>query len=251
MAKTKTILITGAAIRLGGALALSLAEKGWDIAIHYHRSVKPAHALAMKLTKMGRKAYLTQADLSKPQQVAHIIPSLTAQGVILDGLINNAAVFGKDNLENLTAESWGAHIDINLFAPLMLARDFAAQYAGKKGNIINITDGMAGWSLSPNFLSYSLSKKGLENATQMLALSLAPAIRVNAIAPGPTLEGAMDKKDTFAKLRRILPLKRTGVPQELCDAVHFVLTAPSLTGQILSLSGGIHLLSGLKGKVNF
>jgi NAD(P)-dependent dehydrogenase (short-subunit alcohol dehydrogenase family) len=239
MAKSKTVLITGAALRLGREIALSFADNGWDVVIHTHRSKKAADELAALIEQKKRKATVVQADLTDAQAVSRIIPALSRRGVALDCLVNNAAQFNKDSLHNLTPESWRQHMDVNLFAPLQLIRDFAAQYKGASGNIINITDGMHGWSLSPTFLSYSLSKLSLNNATQLLVCELAPRIRINAIAPGPTLEGMQDKKNTFAKLKKIIPLARTSSPSEVCDAVHYILSASSLTGQIISLSGGM------------
>jgi NAD(P)-dependent dehydrogenase (short-subunit alcohol dehydrogenase family) len=237
----KTVLITGAAIRIGSTVALSLVDAGWDIALHYHNSEKEALALAKKINAKKRAAYLVKADLSDAEAVAQIIPALNSKGIMLDCLINNVAVFEKDNLAKLTEASWQAHMNINLFAPLQLVRDFAAQYKGKEGNIINITDGLTGWSISPNFLSYSLSKLGLGNATTLLARELAPNIRINAIAPGPTLEGKQDKADTFAKLKKIIPLARTNSPEEICDTIQYILSVPSLTGNIINLAGGMQI----------
>lgn len=235
----KTVLITGGAVRIGREIAISLAGKGWDIAIHYNHSTKPAQELADILKKKKRKAYLVQGNLSEVTDVVDIFPGLNKKGVMIDCLINNASVFEKDNIRDLDADSWRKHIEVNLFAPLRLMRDFAQQYKGKEGNIINITDGMTGWSISGAFLSYSVSKAGLEKATTLLARDLAPNIRINAIAPGPTIEGKQDKADTFDKLSKIIPLRRTSSPKEVCDTVDYILSAPSVTGQIISLSGGM------------
>lgn len=235
----KTVLITGGAVRIGREIALHLAGRGWNVAIHYNHSKKPADELAAMIKKKKRKAYLVQGDLSYVADVADIIPGLTKKGVQIDCLINNASIFEKDSIRDLDAESWRRHIEVNLFAPLRLMRDFAAQYKGREGNIINITDGLTGWSISGAFLSYSVSKAGLENATTLLAKELAPGIRINAIAPGPTIEGKQDKKDTFDKLSKIIPLRRTSSPKEICDTIDYILSAPSVTGQIISLSGGM------------
>lgn len=240
MAQSRTVLITGAAQRLGRAYALSLSKAGWDVAIHYNSSAAPARALAALIAKQGRKAYLVKADLSNAEAVATIIPSLVKQRVSLDCLINNAAVFEKDTLATLTPKRWEAHTQVNLLAPLMLMRDFAAHYKGTTGNIINITDGLHGWSMSGEFLSYALSKHSLSHATEMLARQLAPHIRLNAIAPGATLKGPRDKKSTFDTFKKIIPLARLSSPQEICDAIHYILASPSLTGQILSLGGGMN-----------
>lgn len=241
MTGSKTVLITGAAARLGGAMALSLADAGWDVAIHYNTSEKKAQALAGQIRGKGRKAYLVRADLRDAKAVAGIIPALHRQKVKLSCLINNAAAFGKDSLAGLTPQAWQAYQDVNLLAPLLLTRDLAAHYKGTEGNVINITDGMLGWSVSQNYLSYAMSKLGLASATRLLARELAPNIRINAIAPGATLEGELDSEDTFAKLRKIIPLRRTSSPEEVNCAIHFLLSSPSLTGQILSLSGGMDL----------
>ncbi len=236
---SKTVLITGAAVRIGREIALSLADEGWDVAIHYSRSEKQAEELAALIKQKKRKAFLAQGDLRDPKSVANIIPSLSRQGVKLNCLINNASAFEKDTIRDMTQESWQEHIDVNLFAPLRLIQDFVTQYNGKNGNIINITDGLKDWSISPAFFSYSISKIGLENATELLAKDLAPDIRINAIAPGPTMEGKQDKADTFDKLKKVIPLRRTSSLREICDAVRYILSTPSLTGQVISLSGGM------------
>jgi len=241
MKQTRTVLITGAAQRIGRALALSLARGGWDVALHFNTSANEAKTLAALIRKLGRKAYLVQADLQDAKALARIFPALKKQGMVPGCLINNAALFEKDTLATLESESFRAHMETNLFAPLFLMREFAAYYKGNDGNIINITDGMARWSMSAGFLSYALSKEGLGSATRLTARSLAPRIRVNAIAPGATLKGKLDKQDTFDRLEKIIPLRRVSSPQEICDAIQYILSSPSLTGQILSLSGGMDL----------
>jgi len=235
----KTVLITGAAVRIGREIALCLADAGYDIAIHYNRSKTQALALASAIRKKGRKVYLVQADLRKSKDVEKILPTLTKQGAKLDCLINNAAMFEKDNLSAITPGSWQSHIATNLFAPILLMRDFASRYRGDAGNIINITDGLAGWSISPSFLSYSLSKMGLENATWLLASEVVTGIRVNAVALGPTLKGSQDDEKTFAKLEKLMLMKRTTSIKEVCDTVGYILSTPSLTGQVITLSGGL------------
>lgn len=237
----KTVLVTGGAIRVGRALCLSLADAGWNVAIHYHRSQQEAEELSSLIMSKGRKAWLLQADLSDDDAVSALFPTLMQQGVTPDALINNASLFEKNSLSELSRKNWQRHMDVNCFAPLQLTRDFAASYQGHEGNVINITDGMEGWSLSPTFLSYALSKKALADATRLLARTLAPRIRINAIAPGPVLEGTQDKPETFAKLRQIIPLQRTGSPEDICNAVLYILRSPSLTGQTLTLSGGLDL----------
>lgn len=234
-------LITGSARRIGREMALSLAQTGWDVIIHYRESEDDARALAVEIRAIGQAASLIARDLADRAAVASLFPELAQRGLHVDCLINNASLFEKDGFRNFTSASLDRHMQVNFYAALMLMRDFARQYRGASGVILNITDGMEGWSMSPDYLSYSFSRKSLTQATTGLALELAPSIRVNAIAPGPTLEGKQDKPDTFAKLREHLPLKRTSSPQEVCDAMHYLLGAKSVTGQVLLLSGGIHL----------
>jgi NAD(P)-dependent dehydrogenase (short-subunit alcohol dehydrogenase family) len=236
-----TALITGAARRIGRDMALSLARAGWDVVIHYRESEQDAQSLAGEIRAIGQQASLIACDLTDREATASLFAELARRGLHVDCLINNASRFEKDGFDSYTSASLDSHMQVNFYAPLMLMRDFARQYRGASGVIINITDGMEGWSMSSNYLSYFFSKKSLTQATVGLALELAPAIRVNAIAPGPTLEGMQDKPDTFAKLREHLPLKCTSSPQEVCDALHYLLNAKSVTGQVILLSGGIHL----------
>lgn len=236
---SRTALVTGGAIRIGREICLSLAEEGWDVAIHYGSSHDAARELEGKLREMGRKVYLVQADLCDERAVSSIIPTLAEQGVHIDALIHNASVFEKGGLASLQREEFDRHMYVNCFSALQLMRDFASHYKGEKGNVITITDGLKGWSISPVFLSYSLSKLALENATELLAVTLGPRIRINTIAPGPMLEGVQDKENTFAKLRDLSPLKRTASPEDLTSAIRYLLNAPSITGQILRLSNGV------------
>ena len=239
MTQLKTALVTGGAIRIGRAIALSFADAGWNVAVHYHNSESAAQELAAAIKAKGRLCHLVRANLQDEKAVSRIIPELTEKKVKLDCLINNASAFEKDSYATLSSESWHKHMGVNLFAPMQLIRDFAAQCKSDDGNIINITDGMHGWSMSGNFLSYAMSKQNLEYATQLLASELAPHIRINAIAPGATLEGVQDKKDTFDKLRKLIPLGRTSSPDEIIATLHYILSVRSITGQIISLSGGM------------
>ncbi len=236
---TKTVLITGAAVRIGREIALSMADDGWDVAIHYNRSQKEAAELASCIEQKKRTALLVQADLRDEQALTKLIPSLAEQGVALDCLVNNASLFERDMFPTFSQESWQAQQDVNLFAPLRLMQGFAAHYKGKEGNIINITDGMNGPLLAKAFFSYSVSKFALEQVTTLLVHELAPNIRINAVAAGASLAGKQDKQDTFDNLKKTIPLQRTSSPQEICDAVRYILSQPSLTGQVIALSGGV------------
>ncbi|MCC7260015.1 MAG: SDR family oxidoreductase [Alphaproteobacteria bacterium] len=240
----KTALITGAAKRVGRAIALHLAAQGWNIALHYHRSRSDAERTAAEIAALGRKAALIEADLADADAVARIFPAAQNALGTVSLLINNASVFGRDALANFTRDSWGAHMDINLYAPLLLSRDFAAAWKDigqTGGNIIHLTDGCEGWSLSPNFLTYTLSKAGLAALVPLLAQELAPAIRVNAIAPGFTLPSPFEDQAAFEKLAGHAPLKCLSSPEEVCGAVDFIINSQSVTGQTLALNGGLHL----------
>lgn len=237
-----TILVTGAAVRVGKDICLAMADAGWDVVIHYNRSEKAAQELAGIIAGKKRAVHLVQADLRDEASTAGIFKQLAAKHVQVDCLVNNASLFLKNGFTDLSRASFNDHMAVNCVAPLQLAKDFAAQYKGEDGNIINITDGLEGWSMSPAFLSYALSKRALADATAMLVRALAPRVRINAIAPGPVLEGVQDKADTFSKLRDVMPLKRTGSTQEICGAIRYIVSSPTFTGQTITLSGGMHTL---------
>jgi NAD(P)-dependent dehydrogenase (short-subunit alcohol dehydrogenase family) len=233
-------LITGAARRIGRAIALSLAERGYDIAVHYHKSEDAAKTLVAEIEAYGRKAVAIAAHLEAQSQVEALIPKASRLLGPVTLLVNNASHFARDTIDTANYESFLTHSQVNLYAPMALAQAFARQ-APAGGQIINLSDGVYGWSMSPNFLTYSLSKFGLLSLTELLALSLAPHIRVNAVALGPTLPGAMDKPGTFERLASLAPLKRVSSPDEVVSAVDYLLNAPSVTGQVLYLSGGMQM----------
>lgn len=236
-----TVLITGAAKRIGRAIALSLAKQGWDIAIHYHHSAEDAESVADQIRAQGRKAITIKADLAQEAQVQAIIPQAVAQLGPLSCLVNNASSFENDRLESNDRASWDAHMEVNLRAPVVLMQHFARQLpAESEGNIINILDYAV---LKPphHFLSYFVSKTGLWTLTQTLALELAPRIRVNGIGPGPALANSRQTPSCFAASCEQTPLKRGTTPEEICHTVQFLLSSPSITGQMIALDGGRHL----------
>lgn len=236
----KSCLITGAAKRIGRAIALGLAAEGWDIAIHYGHSQDDAETLARDIEKLGRRSVLLPCDLSQAEQVEAIFPKLAETLGPISLLINNASLFERDLATDLTAQSWDQHLNTNLRAPALLMRDFANQ-AQNGGNIINIIDQRV-WRLTPDFVSYTVSKTGLWTLTQTFAQALAPAgIRVNGIGPGPTLPNPRQDEAEFAKQAKLVPLGYGASPEEVYQAIRYILSAPALTGQMLALDGGQHL----------
>ncbi|MEQ9346947.1 MAG: SDR family oxidoreductase [Thalassospira sp.] len=237
----KTVLITGAAKRIGRVLALDLARSGYDVALHCHHSRKDADLLADEIRGLGQRACVISADLANEEDTHRIIGE--AQGAIgpVGVLINNASTFEYDDVESATRESWDLHMAANLRAPFVLSQEFSKHLPNDcQGAIINLIDQRV-WNLNPHFMTYTLSKAGLWTLTQTLALALAPKIRVNAIGPGPALPSTRQTQDVFDQQCAKTPLKVGTNPQEICDAVRFFLAAPAITGQMLALDGGQHL----------
>ncbi len=237
---TKTALITGSAVRIGAQLALSLARQGWDVAIHCHNSKPQADELAKEIRQIGQRACVIVGDLADCAKVSNIIAQANAELGTINCLIHNASLFEKDNLTDLTPTSLRAHLSVNLESPILLTQAFVKQLpADIKGNIICLLDGMKGWSLSANYLSYSSSRLALWETMLLLVKDLSPQIRINAIALGATLIGKQDNEEIFERLQKLPPLQRNSNPQEVVDALHFLLNAEGMTGQVLDLSGGM------------
>ena len=234
-------LVTGAARRIGRAIARDLAAAGWAVAVHYHRSREDAEGLVGEIEAAGGRAVALAADLVHEPEVETLVPRAAAALGPLACLVNNASEFVMDKIDTVTRASWDAHIETNLRAPLVLSQAFARQLPpGGAGNIINLLDQRV-LSLTPYFLSYTVAKSGLWTLTQTLALALAPRIRVNGIGPGPTLPSPRQTPAQFAAQCAAMPLGHGTTPEEIAAAVRFILAAPSLTGQIIALDGGQHL----------
>lgn len=236
-----TALVTGASKRIGRAIALALGEAGWRVGVHYNSSPSDAENTVADIKAAGGDAAALQADLCDMKAVASLVPQCTDALGTPTCLINNASLFERDVVDTLTPELWQAHLDINLRAPVFLARSFAQALGdGQAGVIINLLDQRV-WKLTPDFLSYTLSKSALWTATQTLAQALAPNIRVNAIGPGPTLANERQTTENFQKQQQATILKRGPELDEICAAVRFIIDAPSMTGQMIALDGGQHL----------
>lgn len=237
----RVALVTGGARRLGRAIVLALAGAGFDVALHYRGSGDEAEATAREVRALGRRALLLQADLADEAQVVPLVARATEGLGPLGLLVNNASHFVRDEWDDATRGGWDAHLEPNLRAPFVLSQAFArALPDGAEGMVLNLADQRV-WSLTPHFVSYTVSKAGLWALTQSLALALAPRIRVNAIGPGPTLPSDRQTAEQFARQCASVPLGHGTSPDEVARAALALLSLPSVTGQMLALDGGQHL----------
>ncbi len=242
MSAVRTALVTGAAKRLGRAIALDLARHGWNIIIHYNRSEREARATCADVRTAGVKAFLVQADLSREAEAQGLIARATAEAGPITALINNASTFENDVWQNATRESWVLHIEANLRSPLVLCQEFARHLPkDAHGAIVNIVDQRV-FKPTPQFLSYGVSKAGLHWLTTTLAQGMAPRIRVNAVAPGPTIVNARQSAEDFQRQRSATLLGTGAEPQDVAAAVRYLLEAPAVTGQTIAVDGGQHLI---------
>lgn len=240
-ANEKTLLITGGAKRIGAALAAHAASLGWALVLHYHRAADEAEALAVALKKQyGVRVTLKQADLRDATSLADFwngLPPVTA-------IVHNAAMFERDTLASMTNATLHTQLQVNFTAPLQLTQGFMQQLPrDAKGSVTILGDGVMGWSVSPEFFTYSISKHAWISALDVLAAACAPRARVNLIALAPTLPNANDTPEMFARLAERAPLKRTGEVAEVCHALAYLLHADGVTGQVLNLANGAHLAS--------
>lgn len=236
-----TALVTGAARRIGRAIALHLAQSGWNIAVHHHRSASDADTLVAMIAGMGRRSAAIAADLASEAETSTLLDRTRAAVGPVTALINNASIFENDRIETLTRASWDRHMEINLRAPLVLTQAFARQLpAAAPGSVVNILDQRI-HNLTPQFMSYTVSKMGLWTLTRTLAMALAPRIRVNAVGPGPTLPSIHQTDEQFARQWQSVPLAHPIEPTEIAEAVRFLLDASSVTGQMIVVDGGQHL----------
>ncbi|MDO4636194.1 MAG: SDR family oxidoreductase [Lautropia sp.] len=240
----RVVLVTGAGKRLGRAIALALAQDGWDIGVHYRHSVTEANQTAADIQALGRRAVILQADLDEPQQCQALLGRLHEALGPVTGLVNSASRFVYDDIQTLTHDTLRKHLVPNLLAPVLLSQALARQLPPPptQAVIINLLDQKL-FNLNPDFLSYTLSKAALSAATTMLAQALAPRIRVVGIAPGLTLPSYLQDEATFAHAHQTLsPLGASSSADDIASSVVFAMKTRSLTGTTLLVDGGQHLL---------
>ncbi|WP_342360694.1 SDR family oxidoreductase [Terrarubrum flagellatum] len=234
-------LVTGAARRIGRAIALRLAREGYAVALHCSQSLQEAQSLQKSIEISGGRAVVLQADLADADSCARLISDCFDKFGSLALLVNNASIFEADDAESFTLESLSGHLDINLRAPLLLARDMAkALPAETSASVVNILDQRVA-KLTPQFFSYTLSKSALETATHLMAQSLAPRLRVNSVAPGPTFANIRQSPEDFAAQAAATPLGEPIAAEEIADAVIYLANARSVTGQTIFVDAGQRL----------
>ena len=238
--EARKIIITGGATRIGAAIAKKLSGFNKEILIHFNKSKSKAEKLKKELVVNGTKVYLMKGDLSKENDVNKIIKHAKSKLKYFDCLINNASLFENDKLETFTTDSWDKHLKTNLRTPALLSKEFAKNVKGGNNNIINIIDQRV-FKLTPYFFSYTISKTGLYTLTKTSAMSLAPKIRVNGIAPGPTIKNKRQSEKHFKKQYMATPLKRKVDVEQIYNAVDFFIKNRSITGQVLAIDSGQNL----------
>ncbi len=237
----RRILVTGAGTRIGQHICLGLAEAGFHVIIHFNRSVAGGEQTMEQIKSLGGSAEQIQADLSDQTRTAALLDEIANTTGPVRALINNASIFEPDEIQNLDEQQWDQHFAVNLKAPVLLTRGFASQLPkGQTGHVINLLDQRIS-RLNPTFFSYTLSKSALATATVTMAQSLAPHIRVNAVAPGPTLRNARQSRDDFLRQCQASLLQIGSEPEEITRSVLFLLNSKAITGQIITVDGGQHL----------
>ncbi len=240
----RTALVTGAGKRLGRAIALALADAGANVIAHYNASRDEAEDLAGQVRQLGRNAWTIRADLARPSEVTGLVGKARDLSGGFDILINSASIFPADTLRDASLESIAINQQINTLAPLVLGREFAA--GGGSGDIINMLDARA-FDADPQHFSYHLSKRTLFTLTRIMAVEFAPKIRVNAVAPGLILPPEGKDESYLAGLAHTNPLRRHGRPEDIAEAILFLLRSDFVTGQVIFVDGGRHLKGAFYG----
>ncbi|MET3106352.1 NAD(P)-dependent dehydrogenase (short-subunit alcohol dehydrogenase family) [Oxalobacteraceae bacterium GrIS 2.11] len=237
-----TVLITGAGKRIGRCIALKMAQQGWDVAIHYHRSEAAARELEAEIKALGRRAICVAADLSNEAAVKQLVPQVVAALGALHCVVNNASLFEVDTAADFSQAMLDQHMHVNVAAPVLLAQALHLVTPDtQQGCVINILDQKL-FNLNPDFFSYTLSKAALQCATTTLAQALAPRVRVVGLAPGTTLPSIHQDEQNFAKSHRYAALDQSSTPQDIADGVVYLAGARAVTGTILAIDGGQHLI---------
>lgn len=239
--RTGAALVTGAGKRIGRALALTLADAGYDVAVHYNASEAEAQEVVSLIEAKGRKAAAVGANLASEAETAALAGKAAKALGPLSVLVNSASVFEHDDIATMTRKSWDLHMEVNVRAPVKLAQDFAAQ-APRDSLIVNLIDQRV-LKLTPQFLSYTASKSALFTLTKTLAQALGPkGVRVNAIGPGPTLKNPRQSDADWARQNAATVLGHGAAPEDICGALLYLLSARSVTGQMIAVDGGQHLV---------
>lgn len=237
----KAALVTGGGKRIGRALALKLAAEGYAVAVHHNRSSSEALAVVRQIRESGGKAVALKANLADEAQVNELLPEAQRALGPLGVLVNNASTFEWDTVASTDRKSWDMAMEPNLRAPFVLSQAFARALPDSAcGVIVNMLDQRV-WNLTPYFMSYTVSKAALWTLTQTMALALAPRVRVNGIGPGPALPSPRQSDEEFHRMSRSMPLGHGTSPDEIASALSFILSARSMTGQMITLDGGQHL----------
>jgi NAD(P)-dependent dehydrogenase (short-subunit alcohol dehydrogenase family) len=241
-AARKTALVTGAARRIGRVIALALAQRGWDVVIHYRHSANEAQETVAQIEAAGQRAVALTCDLANETAVRSLIRRASAALGPISCVVNNASLFEYDSAADFSQAALDAHMHTNVMAPILLAQALhAATPDGAQAVVVNLLDQKL-FNLNPDFLSYTLSKAALHSATTMLAQALAPKVRVAGIAPGITLVSGAQSETGFAQAHTHTPLGRSSTPDDIAAAVCFVAEAPAITGTTLLVDGGQHLI---------
>lgn len=239
---TPAVLVTGAGRRLGREIALALAGQGWDVAVHCRTSLTEANGVADEIRKLGRRAAVIQADLSDEAACRAVLPAAVQALGPVDAVVNSASLFEYDNATSFTYDAMERHWRANTAPAIVLAQLLAEHLAARnaEGAVVNLLDQKL-WNPNPDFLSYTLSKSALESATTLLALALAPRVRVVGVAPGLTLTSEWLQGERFAERHQLSPLGRSSTPADVAATVAFALANRSITGTTLLVDGGQHL----------
>jgi NAD(P)-dependent dehydrogenase (short-subunit alcohol dehydrogenase family) len=240
--KKKIALITGGATRIGREISLNLAKNGWYTIIHYNSSESEAISTLDQIKNdFNQNTEIIKVNFEEISSVLKLIPYINQNYGTVNLLINNASYFSNDNIHDINADNLEKHLKVNLYGPLMLSQSFIEQPGLEDADIINILDYCVLDIPTHNFLSYSLSKSALWTLTKRLAVELAPKIRVNAIAPGPTIPSKRQSQENFNKSFVSSPLNRGSTAEEICNTIEYIISTPSITGQVIALDGGRHL----------